>query len=241
MKILTVISNFNEEGAVGNTIRDIRDNSPLKSDLLVIDNCSSDDSINVIRSEGADYLIHAVNSGSSAGVIKSALAYAYRYGFDIYCHMDGDNQHLAAELGKIVLPVLNGEADVVVGSRFLEDGGFRSSYLRRRGIFLFSCLTTLVTGNRYTDITSGFRAYNRKAIEFFAGSFRQEIDTITQLELAMHYAGLRRIEVPVRMRARKTGRSEFNFRNTVKFPVYNIIGLLGTVIQNNGFRKKKIL
>ena len=89
-----------------------------------------------------------------------------------------------------------------------------------------------VTKRPYTDITSGFRAYNRKAIEFFALRFKQEIDTIVQLELVMHYAGLKGKDVPVLMRPRETGKSEINFTNALKFPFYNIISLIGTVIQN---------
>lgn len=233
MKILTVISNFNEEGSIRDTIEDIQQNCSFITDILVIDNCSHDNSLQIVKSMGIDYLRHPVNSGGSAGVIKTAFAYAYYYNYDIYCHMDGDNQHKASELINIVQPLIDDNADVVTGSRFIEKYGFQSSFTRRIGIFLFSKLISMVTRRKFTDITSGFRAYNHKAINFFAQRFKQEIETITQLELMMFYAGLRSLDVPVTMRPRITGKSEFNLKNTVKFPVYNFISFIGTIIQKN--------
>jgi glycosyltransferase involved in cell wall biosynthesis len=231
MKILLVVSNFNEEKAILDTLSDISHNAGINCDTLVIDNCSTDGSLDLVRSIGMEYVRHPVNTGGSAGVIKTALVFAYYHGYDIYCHMDGDNQHMASELAKIVEPLMQGKADVVTGSRFIAKDGFQSSRSRRLGIYIFSWLLSLVTGRKYTDITSGFRAYNRTAIEFFAKRFKQEIETITQLELAMHFGGLKGADVAVTMRPRTSGQSEINFANSVKFPVFNIISLFGTLIQ----------
>ncbi len=231
MKILTVISNYNEEKAIRSTIQDIRDNCTMNTDILVIDNCSTDNSLDIIKDMGVDYVSHPVNTGGSAGVIKTAFAYACYHDYDIYCHMDGDNQHKASELTHIVKPLLNNEADVVTGSRFINKKGFQSSFIRRIGIFTFSKLISLVTGRKFTDITSGFRAYNKKAIIYFGKKFKQEIETITQMELVMYYAGLRGKEVPVTMQARTSGKSEINFTNALKFPIYNFISFIGTVVQ----------
>lgn len=231
MRILTVISNYNEERAIGKTIADVLNNSPIKSDILIIDNCSTDNSISVIKEHGVDYVRHPVNTGGSAGVIKTAFAYAYYHNYDIYCHMDGDNQHMATELHKIVQPILDNEADVVTGSRFIDKKGFQSSFARRQGIIIFSKLISMVTKSKFTDITSGFRAYNHKAIKFFATQFKQEIETITQLELVMYYGGLKSKDVSVLMKPRTSGKSEINFTNAVKFPIYNFIGFIGTILQ----------
>ena len=231
MRILTVISNYNEEHAIVETIKDVRNNSPLKSDLLVIDNCSTDESLDIIKSMDVDFIEHPVNTGGSAGVIKTALAYAHYRNYDIYCHLDGDNQHNAVELGNLIRPLIEeGTADIVVGSRFIEKQGFQSLFLRRITIYSFSRLLSLVTGTRSTDFTSGFRAYNKRAINFFATQFSHEIETPAQLELLIHYSGLRKTEVPVTMKPRKTGKSEINFKNAVKFPIYNIISIIGTLI-----------
>jgi len=233
MKILTVISNFNESQSISETVTDVRNNSSVKTDILVIDNCSADNSLELLKELKVDYLVHPVNTGSSAGVIKTAFAYAYYHDYDLYCHMDGDNQHKASELVNLIRPILRNEADVVTGSRFLNKEGFQSLFFRRQAIYFFSWLLSFVTGRRFTDITSGFRAFNKKAIEFFATRFGSEIDTIVQLELAMFYSGIREIDVPVTMRPRITGKSEFNFRNMIKFPVYNLISLIGMIIQKH--------
>jgi len=231
MKILTVISNYNESESIAKTVLDVIENGSIEADLLVIDNCSTDSSIEQLKRLKVDYLKHPVNTGGSAGVIKTAFAYAHYHGYDIYCHMDGDNQHMASELDKIVEPIASNEVDVVTGSRFITKEGFQSSFARRIGIHSFSRLMSWVGRRPYSDITSGFRAYNKKAIDYFALKFKQEIDTIVQLELVMHYAGLKGKDVPVQMRPRETGKSEINFVNAFKFPFYNMISFIGTLIQ----------
>lgn len=233
MKILLVVSNYNEEMAIQDTIDDIRKNSSIQADILVIDNCSTDRSLEIIKELNVDYLHHPVNTGGSAGVIKTAFKYAHYHNYDIYCHMDGDNQHVASELHKIVNPLLeNSSIDVVTGSRFFDKEGFQSTFIRRMGIILFSKLISFVTKTKFTDITSGFRAYNKKAIEFYATKFQQEIETITQMELRMYYASLKCVDVGVKMRPRFTGKSEVNMKYALKFPVYNFISYIGTIIQN---------
>lgn len=231
MKILTVISNYNEQGAVGDVITAFRETSPVDSDLLVIDNCSSDRSIDIIKQHGAAYLEHPVNSGGSAGVIKTALLYAYLNNYDVYCHMDGDNQHNADELAKLVKPIEDGVADIVIGSRFIKFEGFQSLPIRRQGISFFSKLFSRITGQPITDITSGFRAYNKKAISFFAGQYKHELEACVQMLLVASYAGLSIKEVPVVMKPRRTGKSEINYINGMKFPIYGMISIVGVLLQ----------
>ena len=230
-KILLVVSNYNEEGAILDTIENIKSSSSIKADILIIDNSSTDKSIDLIKKTGIDYLLHSTNTGSSGGVIKTAFAYAHYHDYDIYCHMDGDNQHKSSELDKLIKPLIANEADVVTGSRFIEKQGFQSSFLRRMGITLFSKLISMVTKRKFTDITSGFRAYNKKAITYFARNFKQEIETITQMELIMFFAGLRTKDVPVTMQARTTGKSGINAYQAIKFPIYNFISFFGTIVQ----------
>lgn len=237
MKILTVISNYNEEGAIERTIADFRANAGIKSDLLVIDNASTDQSLKLVQRQGVDYLQHPVNTGGSAGVIKTALLYADRYGYDIYCHLDGDNQHQASGLQKLIGPIVRGEADIVIGSRFIEKEGFQSLPLRKVGISAFSRLLSRVTGQAITDLTSGFRAYNRRAIQYFARQFQYELDPCVQMLVVASFAGLRIREVPVVMRPRLTGRSEINFKNAVKFPFFGLLSILGSSLQRRKMKE----
>lgn len=236
MKILTIISNYNENKEIINCIDDFRKNSTIESDLLVIDNCSTDNSLNFIVDSGVSYIKHSVNTGGSAGVIKTSLLYAYLNDYDIYCHMDGDNQHNASELKKLIEPIKEDKADLVIGSRFINKEGFQSHLIRRFGINLFSKVFSKITKNRITDLTSGFRAYNRKSITFFATQYKHEFEACVQMLTIAHYANLRIREVPVIMNPRLTGKSEFNFINGLKFPFFGLISFIGTILQKGEIR-----
>ena len=237
MRILTVISNYNEQDAIEAAIADFRSNATIVSDLLVIDNCSADRSFELIKKSGANYLRHPANTGGSAGVIKTALLYADLNDYDIYCHMDGDNQHNARELEKIVQPILDGAANIVIGSRFIKREGFQSLPVRRLAIRTFSWLASRLSGQDITDLTSGFRAYDRRAITFFSRQFKHEFDACVQLLLVAALAGLTIKEVPVLMNPRLTGRSEFNFINSAKFPIFSIVSIVGTMLQRKKIRE----
>ena len=237
MRILTIISNYNEQAAIESSIQNFQKDASISSDLLVIDNSSTDRSLELIRRAGVDYLRHPVNTGGSAGVIKTALLYAETQGYDVYCHMDGDNQHNGRELAKLVQPIQAGEADLVIGSRFLTGEGFQSLAVRKVGIFSFSRLLSWLTGQRISDLTSGFRAYNRRAIAFFARQYKHEFEACVQMVMVASYAGLRIREVPVIMNPRLTGKSEINLRNAVKFPLYGLIAIVGTRLQKPAIKR----
>lgn len=233
MKILTVISNYNEEASILDTIKDLRTNCTIDSHFLVIDNSSTDRSRDLIGETDIDYLFHPVNSGGSAGVIKTALTYASYYEYDIYCHMDGDNQHCASELKKLVDEIMNTDSDIIIGSRFIQKKGFQSHFLRRAGINIFSFILSKITKHNLTDITSGFRAYNKKAIKYFAVKYKHEFEASIQMILVASFAGLKVSEVPIVMRPRATGNSEINMINALKFPVFGFISLIGTLLQKH--------
>jgi glycosyltransferase involved in cell wall biosynthesis len=231
MRILTVISNYNEQGSILDCIRDFQQNAPANADLLVVDNASTDASLDIVRREGVDYLAHPVNSGGSSGVIKTSLLYAYLSDYDVYTHMDGDNQHNAAELASLVEPIAEGSADLVVGSRFISKEGFQSSVPRRVAIHFFSTVVSALLRQRITDLTSGFRAYGRDVIRFFATQYRHELEACVQMIMVAGYAGFRIKEVPIAPKPRLTGRSEFTFTKAFAFPFYATISLIGTLVE----------
>jgi glycosyltransferase involved in cell wall biosynthesis len=231
MRILTVISNYNEQGAIMNCIRDFRENAPVGADLLVVDNASTDASLDIVRREGVDYLAHPVNSGGSSGVIKTSLVYAYLNDYDVYAHMDGDNQHNAAELGSLVAPIADGTADLVVGSRFISKAGFQSSVQRRAAIHFFSAVVSGLLRQKITDLTSGFRAYSKDLIRFFATQYRHELEACVQMIMVAGYNGFRIREVPIAPKPRLTGKSEYTFTKAFAFPFYATISLIGTLVE----------
>jgi len=235
-KVLVAIIAYNEEKNIRATIQDLLD-SALGYDIVLIDNGSYDRTVDIARDMGIPYVSHFINSGSSAGTLMTYFNYAYRYGYEILCQFDGDGQHIAAELPKIIEPILRNEADYVIGSRFLSKEGFQSYAVRRAGIRIFSFINSKIVGKRITDITSGARAYNRKVIEFFANKYRHEVYDTNQLLLLSHFAGARIVEVPVVMRERLHGSSEFHIFNALSFPATCLINIVGTLLQGSTIKK----
>lgn len=237
-RVLVAIIAYNEELNIRNTIQDLRD-ADLGYDIVLVDNGSSDRTVEIAKEMNIPTVSHFINSGSSAGTVMTYFNYAYRYNYDVMCQFDGDGQHIASELPKIVDPVLNDEADYVIGSRFITKEGFQSYAVRRAGIRLFSFINSRIIGQKVTDITSGARAYNRKVFEFFAKKYRHEVYDTNQLLLLSHFAGARIKEVPVVMKEREHGVSEFNIYNALAFPAICLINIVGTLLQRSSIRKGK--
>ena len=235
MRILVAVIAYNEEKNIKHVIKDLQDNN-FGFDIVVIDNGSFDSTVQASKEMGIDTIIHCINSGSSAGTLMSYFMYAYRNQYDILCQFDSDGQHLASELPKIVDPVLNQEADYVIGSRFITNEGFQSHFFRRIGIKLFAKIDSLIIGQNITDVTSGFRAYGKKTIGFFAKYYKHEVYDPSQLLLLSHYSGTKIIEVPVKMRERLHGKSEFNILSSLSFPIKGIINVTGCILQRNQIR-----
>ena len=167
----------------------------------------------------------------------SYFNYAYLNDYDILCQFDGDGQHLASELHKIIEPIKKNEADYVIGSRFIHKNGFQSHSLRRMGIRLFSFIDSKIIGTKITDITSGARAYSRKVIEFFGKKYKHEVYDTSQLLLLSHFAGAKIKEVPIKMQEREHGKSEYNIMNALAFPIIGIINITGTLLQKNKIKR----
>lgn len=236
-KVLVAIIAYNEEKNIRGTIENLMD-ADLGYDILLVDNGSGDNTVKIARELNIPYVSHFINSGSSAGTLMTYFNYAFRHDYDIVCQFDGDGQHLASELPKIINPIVKDEADYVIGSRFINKEGFQSYAFRRMGIKLFSLINSMIIRKRITDITSGARAYNRKVIEFFARKYRHEVYDTNQLLLLSHFAGARIKEVPVVMRERLHGTSEFNIINALSFPATCLINIIGTVLQRGNIKKE---
>ena len=231
MKILVSAISYNEEESIEFALRDLIDNN-FGYDVVVIDNGSNDRTAEICARLSVPVVRHCVNTGGSVGTLLSYFTFAYAAGYDVLCQFDADGQHDAAELRKIIDPVLTGQADIVIGSRFIERTGFQSTAMRRVGIRLFSHHFTRLTGSPVTDITSGFRAYSRKAITFFGHTYRDPLyDSMNQFLLIAFLAGMKITEVPVTMRARRAGQSEFNAWNSLAFPIKGLASIVGCLLQ----------
>jgi glycosyltransferase involved in cell wall biosynthesis len=170
-----------------------------------VDDGSSDATADVAASLGWTVLRLPMNLGIG-GAVQAGYLWALEHGHDVAVQIDGDGQHDPAYLEALLAPIARGEADLVVGSRFLGDGGFRSTRARRAGIRYLSGFLRLRCGARVTDPTSGFRAAGRAAIALFARYYPSDYPEPEAIALARR-AGLRLVEAPVRMNERAHGRS----------------------------------
>ncbi len=205
-KVIVVIPAYNEHGRIGEIVRAVKCVFPSPN-VLVVNDCSSDDTGREARTAGAAVVSHPINLGYGAA-LETGYLYGLKYGYEFIVQMDGDGQHLPAEIPHILLPVLAGDADIVIGSRYLSsESTYKTSFVRRSGQKIFGMILSFITGYKITDPTSGFQCLNRRAFELFSrGQFPHDFPDADVLLMA-HYAGFRVREVPVAMVGRSGGES----------------------------------
>lgn len=201
-RTLVVIPALNEERSVGRVIAELQGSCP-EADLLVIDDGSSDRTATVAAEAGAPTLILPFNIGVG-GAMRAGYRYALRHGYDAVVQVDADGQHDGAYVNALVHGLR--EADVVIGARFAGAGDYSARGPRRWAMRLLAATLSALSGSRLTDVTSGFRAANRRAIVVFAEHYPAEYlgDTVESLVIALR-AGCRLAQVPVAMRPRTEG------------------------------------
>jgi len=201
-KILIIIPAYNEEESLPGVMQDLRNHAP-DADILVVDDGSRDRTAAVARQTGVKVASLPYNLGIG-GAMQTGFQYARNNGYDIAIQFDGDGQHMAAEIGELLDLLRRGRSDIVLGSRFLNRGEYHPPIFRKIGIWIFSKVLSAIIGMPVTDTTSGFRAANRRVIEFFARSYPEDYPEVESLVL-LHRAGMTIAEVPVRMRDRTGG------------------------------------
>jgi len=214
MKLLAIVPCHNEEAAIVPVIERIRSAQP-RCDILVVDDGSTDRTAELARGAGAKVASLPYNMGLAA-TVQTGYLYAVDEGYDIAVQVDGDGQHDPEEIEKVIAPIRDEGVDLVVGSRFLQPEGFKSTRIRRIGIVFFSWLLTVLTGNKNTDCTSGFRASGKRCTKLFAFYYPDDYPAVESLFLA-HFAGLKVREVPVLMMPRTSGSSLFTPMRSVYF------------------------
>ncbi len=221
--ILVIVPAFNERGNIGRTVREIR-LLHKGVDVLVIDDGSRDTTAKEAVAAGGMVVSLPFNLGIGAAV-QTGFQYAKQHHYAFAVQIDGDGQHDPAFLDKILDPLRRDEADMVVGSRFLEKIGFQSSFSRRVGINFFVHLINVLTGVKINDPTSGFRAYNQKMIGLFSEYYPHDFPEPEAIVVAQQ-AHARILEVPVVMRAREAGSSSIRYFKTSYYMVKVTLAIL---------------
>lgn len=233
MKTLVIIPCYNEQDSIVRVIDNLKTNAP-QVDYLIVNDCSTDSTEKILKEKGYNYINNPINLGIGGGV-QAGYKYAAQYGYDIAVQMDGDGQHDPKYLAKVIAPVEKGEFDMAIGSRFIEKEGFQTSFMRRFGINIISTLILLLTGKRIKDTTSGFRACNRKLIEFFAANYADdypEPEAIVACLASGYIVG----EVAVVMEERHGGVSSIR---SLKSAYYMIKVCLSLIVGRISYSKKK--
>lgn len=223
MKAIVIVPAYNEEDNIRNTLRDLEENG-AGTDVLVMNDCSTDGTEAILKETGVNYLSFPVNLGIGGGV-QAGYQYARENGYDIAIQFDGDGQHEAKYLQALIDPIEAGEADIVIGSRFVEHEGFQSSGARRLGIGILSRLIRVLCGVKVADVTSGMRAVNRRFIEEYAEHYAQDYPEPE----ALLYAGVRKArikEVPVQMRERAGGKSSISSFRSIYYMIKVSLALI---------------
>ena len=239
--ILTFIPAFDEEETVGDVVRAIRAELP-ESDLLVVDDGSSDDTARRARRAGAVVAPLPFNLGIGAA-IHTGYQYAWRHGYRFCAHLDADGQHRPADVRTLLEAVRSDDCDLAIGSRYhtpsteeLAAGYHTSSYaptfLRRLGTALFRHALSFVTRHKFTDTTSGLRAANRAVIEQFADEYAGDYPELESLHRMVRH-GLRVREIPVVMLPRAGGQSKFNPFNATFFVFKGLMVVLVGVFRRD--------
>lgn len=214
LRRVAIVPAYNEAQNIGVVVRELHEFDP-DLDVVVVSDGSVDGTAAKAAEAGARVVSLPFNLGIG-GAVQTGFRYAYEEGYELAVRCDGDGQHIPSELDKVIAPVLRGEADIAVGSRFAGADGYRSSGARRIGIRLLALIVSTIARQKVTDTTSGFQALNRRALELFAADYPHDYPEVEGMVMTIKHK-LRLTEVPVLMRERRHGRSSITALRSIYY------------------------
>ena len=223
MKKLVIIPAYNESENIGNTVKEIKEKAS-DFDYVVINDCSSDKTLEILESNHLNYINLPVNLGIG-GAVQTGYKYALEHDYDMAVQVDGDGQHDPAYLHSLEETLIKENADMVIGSRFIKNEGFQSTFARRMGIVYFTKMIKSLTGTTITDPTSGFRLVNKDVIALFANDYPRDYPEPESI-VALLKRKKKVIEVPVQMKERQGGVSSIRLWNSVYYMIKVSIAIL---------------
>jgi len=204
VKCLVVIPAYNEEGKIASVIQGVK-KSFSGMDVLVVDDGSSDETPHQAMEAGAKVILHPFNLGYGTA-LQTGYRYALKEGYEVLVQMDGDGQHDPSSIQELLGVIQRGEADMVIGSRFLKTKStvgsgkiYPASFIRRLGMRVFGTITSLIVQQKITDSTSGYQAMNHRVLEWVSSDKFPWDYPDADVIIMLHRAGFRIKEVPVHM------------------------------------------
>jgi glycosyltransferase involved in cell wall biosynthesis len=226
--LLVIVPAFNEEGAVASVVRSVHEHMP-GAGVLVIDDSSTDGTVSAAATAGAQILSMPHHLGLG-GCVQAGYKLAHELGFEYVIRVDGDGQHDARDIPRIFERLKTSGCEMVIGSRFADQTGSRTSVVRSLGIRFFRAVLRPILGQAVHDPTSGFVGVNRRALDVFSRSFPLEYPEIEALVVLQRRA-FRFEEVPVKMRPRTTGRSSITVLKSLYYIVHVLLGVFVNVLK----------
>ena len=224
MRVLVIIPCFNEEKNIVDTVNRVKE----KYDYIVINDGSTDKSLKVLQKHKFNY-INLINNVGIGGAMQVGYKYASKEGYDIAIQFDGDGQHQAKELKKLVDGIEEG-LDIVIGSRFVEKNKPRT--IRMLGSNLISLIIKIITRRKIKDPTSGMRAYNKEIINEFVNN--SGLTPEPDMLVYMLKKGKKIKEVQVEMKNRELGESYLKPLRAMKY----MINVFCSIVFIRSFTKK---
>lgn len=237
MKVLIIIPAYNEQENILGTVNKIKEYSE-ELDYIVINDGSTDNTEKILIENNINH-IKLINNLGIGGAVQTGYKYAYENRFDIAIQFDGDGQHDINYVPNICEPILNGQADMVIGTRYLDKSSskFQSTFMRRLGSNIISIFIKVFAGKKITDPTSGFRAVNKKVIEEFAKEYPKEYPE-PESTVSLLVNGYKVEETPVNMNERTGGTSSIRLWKSVDYMVKVVLAIIIDSISLKRRRKK---
>lgn len=233
VKILIIVPAYNEEANIPFVMEDLNE---IRADVLVVNDGSTDATAEVAEGFGATVVSHPFNMGIG-GTMQTGFMYAAANDYDMAVQFDGDAQHRADQIRRIIEPVGSGEADLTIGSRTIP-GGYRIGVTRWFGSKIFLGMIKGLTGMRINDPTSGFRCYGRKTLQLFSRRYPDDYPEVESI-ITAHRSGLRVREVPVLMRPRLSGHSSITRRKSAYYMVKVSLAMLVDAMRGKSLADQK--
>jgi len=234
IKVAIIVPAFNEEKNIVNVLKSLLKYCP-KYDIIVVDDGSTDKTRELVKemmkkNRKITLLSHPFNIGGGAAV-QTGIKLAYLKGYEYVVQVDADGQHNPAEINKLLKPLYKNEADIVIGSRFLRNTNYKTSIIRLIGIKFYSKLASFLIKRRITDVTSGFKSMNRKVMAHVIKDYPPRHPSF-EFIVKLGRKGYKIKEVPVHMRLRKYGKSEFTLKRFIFYPFRMFISLIRALSEN---------
>ena len=237
LRRLAIVPALNEAGTIESVIREIRAEDS-EFEVLVVDDGSTDNTAALAEAAGARVVRLPFNLGIG-GAVQTGLQYAREHDFGIAVQIDADGQHDPSQLPQLLAPLVAGDADVVVGSRFLGERNYKAPFVRRIGIRVFAAIISAVVGQPLTDTSSSFRAFGRRAIAYFSRDYPHGFVESVEATVIAARCGLRLKEVPVVMRQRLMGQSSLTLPISIYYSIKVLVAVFVGIFRRSAYDLKE--